>query len=29
MYRLNVEQRYIASKLGQYNVETDGIVSAR
>ena len=29
MYRLNVEQHYIASKFGRYNVETDGLVSAR
>ena len=31
MYRLNVEQHYIhvASKFGRYNIETDGLVSAR
>ena len=29
MYHLNIEQRYIASNVGQYNVEMDGLVSAR
>ena len=29
MYHLNIEERYIAFKFGRYNVETDGLVSAK